>query len=136
MTMTATAVELTGDEDLERLEAAPLAFLTFCTQTFKQQNALIEEIAADYGADLPFAFVDILAHPAIAARYAVRGLPVSVILRGGRVVRWLGGTQPKEAYLRAINRELAAWPHWRPRVRAKSGEPAGSTAHDAAAADR
>ena len=114
--------EVAGDEDLKRFEAAPVALLTFYTPTFKQQNTLVEEIAADYGEFLAVAFVDIVAHPALAARFAVCGLPVSVLLRHGRVVRRLSGALPKDAYLRAINSELAADPAWRMVALAASGE--------------
>ena len=96
--------------------------MTFCTPTFKQQNSVVEEVAAECGDFLTVAFVDIVALPAIAERFGVQGLPVSVLLRHGRVVRRLSGSQPKEAYLRAVHLQLASDPRWHLAAVAASGE--------------
>jgi thioredoxin 2 len=41
--------------------------------------------------------VDTQANPALAARFGVRGIPVLMLLRGGKVVDQLAGAQPVEA---------------------------------------
>lgn len=45
--------------------------------------------------------VDTQKNPALAARFGVRGVPVTMLLRNGRVVDQLAGAQPIEA--------LVAW---------------------------
>ena len=121
--MAHVSVEVAGEDGLRLVESAPLALLTFYTPTFKQQSGVIEEAAAEYGDFLTLGFVDILAHPDIAGRFAVAGLPVSLLLRAGRVVQRLSGVQPKEAYARALNRALAGDPIWHLRALAAGGEP-------------
>jgi thioredoxin-like negative regulator of GroEL len=120
--MAETVIEVQGEADLQRLEAAPLALLAFYSQGFRSHNAVIEAVAGAYGRFLAAGFVDIVAHPEIAARFAVRGLPLSLLLRRGRVVRRLRGVPVEEAYQRAIHRELAADPSWHLAALAASGE--------------
>ena len=42
--------------------------------------------------------------PALASRFAVRGIPVIMLLKEGRVVDQLAGAQPAEAVLSWVNR--------------------------------
>jgi len=43
--------------------------------------------------------IDTQVNPALAARFGVRGIPVIMLLKGGRVVERLSGAQPVEAVL-------------------------------------
>jgi thioredoxin-like negative regulator of GroEL len=43
-------------------------------------------------------------NPTLAARFAVRGIPVMMLLRGGRMVDKLAGTQTAEAILTWFHR--------------------------------
>ena len=44
-------------------------------------------------------------NPALAARFGVRGIPVMMLLRGGKVVDQLAGAQPVEAVLAWFRRQ-------------------------------
>lgn len=45
-------------------------------------------------------------NPALASRFGVSGIPVIMLLRGGRVVDQLAGTQSEEALLAWFRRHI------------------------------
>jgi thioredoxin 2 len=44
-------------------------------------------------------------NPALAARFAIRGIPVVMLLRGGKVITQLAGAQTAEALLSWFRRQ-------------------------------
>jgi thioredoxin 2 len=49
--------------------------------------------------------VDTQANPALAARFGVRGIPVVMLLRGGKVVDQIAGAQTVEAVVAWFQRQ-------------------------------
>jgi thioredoxin 2 len=52
--------------------------------------------------------VDTKENPALAARYGIRGIPALYLLRRGKVIDQLAGSQPAETVISWFNRVNAA----------------------------
>ncbi len=68
---------------------------------------VIEELAQDYEGRLKVAKLNVDENPVTPSRYAVRGIPNLLILKGGAVKEQLVGAVPKSRLVDAIERALA-----------------------------
>jgi thioredoxin 1 len=78
----------------------------FCSPCQAVGRAL-EEIAQQTPGRLTIAKVDVLAEPALAARYAVNSVPTVIILVDGQPVRRLVGARPASHMVRELEPYLA-----------------------------
>ena len=67
---------------------------------------VIEELARDYEGRLKVAKLNVDENPVIPSRYAVRGIPNLLILKGGAVKEQLIGAVPKSRLVQAIENVL------------------------------
>ncbi len=68
---------------------------------------VIEELAQDYEGRLKVAKLNVDENPVTPSRYAVRGIPNLLILKGGAVKEQLIGAVPKSRLVQAIESVLA-----------------------------
>ena len=68
---------------------------------------VIEELARDYEGRLKVAKLNVDENPVIPSRYAVRGIPNLLILKGGTVKDQIVGAVPKSRLVQAIESVLA-----------------------------
>jgi len=68
---------------------------------------VIEELARDYEGRLKVAKLNVDENPVTPSRYAVRGIPNLLILKGGAVKEQLVGAVPKSRLVQAIENVLA-----------------------------
>ena len=68
---------------------------------------VIEELARDYEGRLKVAKLNVDENPVTPSRYAVRGIPNLLILKGGAVKEQLIGAVPKSRLVQAIESVLA-----------------------------
>ncbi len=68
---------------------------------------VIEELARDYEGRLKVAKLNVDDNPVTPTRYAVRGIPNLLILKGGAVKEQLIGAVPKSRLVQAIESVLA-----------------------------
>ncbi|MBI2540664.1 MAG: thioredoxin [Deltaproteobacteria bacterium] len=68
---------------------------------------VIEELARDYEGRLKVAKLNVDENPLTPSRYAVRGIPNLLILKGGAVKEQLIGAVPKSRLVQAIESVLA-----------------------------
>lgn len=68
---------------------------------------VIEELARDYEGRLKVAKLNVDENPVTPSRYAVRGIPNLLILKGGAVKEQLIGAVPKSRLVQAIENVLA-----------------------------
>ncbi|MBI3060657.1 MAG: thioredoxin [Deltaproteobacteria bacterium] len=68
---------------------------------------VIEELARDYEGRLKVAKLNVDENPVIPSRYAVRGIPNLLILKGGAVKEQLIGAVPKSRLVQAIESVLS-----------------------------
>jgi len=67
---------------------------------------VIEELARDYEGRLKVAKLNVDENPVTPSRYAVRGIPNLLILKGGAVKEQLIGAVPKSRLVQAIENVL------------------------------
>lgn len=65
----------------------------------KMVAPVLEEIAADYGAKLTVAKLDVDENPNTARDYEVMSIPTLILFRGGKPVKQIVGAKPKAALL-------------------------------------
>lgn len=97
-----------GPADLDALVASRPRVVVdvqapWCGQC-RSQEAAVERIAPDYGAEVAFGSVDLGVHPELGDRYGVSGLPAFLFFEGGRHHATVGGYQ-RAPQLRALIRE-------------------------------
>ena len=63
----------------------------------KMLTPVLEELAAEYGATVKIAKVNVDQQPNLAARYGIRSIPTIIIFKGGEIAEQLVGMQAKEA---------------------------------------
>ncbi|MEK6600801.1 MAG: thioredoxin [Candidatus Binatota bacterium] len=68
---------------------------------------VIEELAREYDGRIKVAKLNVDENPATPSRYAVRGIPNLLILKGGTVKEQIVGAVPKARLVEAIERALA-----------------------------
>ena len=68
---------------------------------------VIEELARDYEGRLKVAKLNVDENPVTPSRYAVRGIPNLLILKGGTVKEQLIGAVPKSRLVQAIENVLS-----------------------------
>lgn len=68
---------------------------------------VIEELARDYEGRLKVAKLNVDENPITPSRYAVRGIPNLLILKGGAVKEQLIGAVPKSRLVDAIEKALS-----------------------------
>ena len=68
---------------------------------------VIEELAREYDGRLKVAKLNVDENPVTPSRYAVRGIPNLLILKGGTVKEQIVGAVPKARLVDAIERALA-----------------------------
>lgn len=68
---------------------------------------VIEELAREYDGRIKVAKLNVDENPVTPSRYAVRGIPNLLILKGGTVKEQLVGVVPKARLVDAIERALA-----------------------------
>jgi len=68
---------------------------------------VIEELARDYEGRLKVAKLNVDENPVTPSRYAVRGIPNLLILKGGAVKEQLIGAVPKSRLVQAIENVLS-----------------------------
>ena len=68
---------------------------------------VIEELARDYEGRLKVAKLNVDENPVTPSRYAVRGIPNLLILKGGTVKDQIVGAVPKSRLVQAIESVLA-----------------------------
>ncbi|MEK7340825.1 MAG: thioredoxin [Candidatus Binatota bacterium] len=67
---------------------------------------VIEELAREYDGRIKVAKLNVDENPATPSRYAVRGIPNLLILKGGTVKEQIVGAVPKSRLVDAIERAL------------------------------
>jgi len=67
---------------------------------------VIEELAREYDGRIKVAKLNVDENPATPSRYAVRGIPNLLILKGGTVKEQIVGAVPKARLVDAIERAL------------------------------
>jgi thioredoxin 1 len=72
----------------------------------KALEPAIKEVASEYAGKLKVVKVDIDDSPSIAARYAIRGVPTVIVLKGGREVKRQVGLVPKPKLVALFKDEL------------------------------
>jgi thioredoxin 2 len=73
-------------------------------------SPLLERLARDYAGRMKLVKLDVDGAPDIAARYAVQGIPLLVVLRDGREVDRLVGAAPEPRLRQWLEPHLAAEP--------------------------
>ena len=68
---------------------------------------VIEELAREYDGRIKVAKLNVDENPVTPSRYAVRGIPNLLILKGGTVKEQIVGVVPKSRLVDAIERALA-----------------------------
>lgn len=68
---------------------------------------VIEELAREYDGRIKVAKLNVDENPVTPSRYAVRGIPNLLILKGGTVKEQIVGAVPKARLVDAIERALA-----------------------------
>jgi thioredoxin 1 len=68
----------------------------------RQIEPILEEISAEYGAQLKIVKLDTDNNPAVTARYGVTGIPTMNVYVGGEVVKTIVGAKPKRLLLREL----------------------------------
>ncbi|MEK7210816.1 MAG: thioredoxin [Candidatus Binatota bacterium] len=68
---------------------------------------VIEELAREYDGRIKVAKLNVDENPVTPSRYAVRGIPNLLILKGGTVKEQIVGAVPKSRLVDAIERALA-----------------------------
>jgi len=72
-------------------------------------SPLVERLGRDRAGHLKVVKLDTDEAPQIAARYAVQGIPLLVLLRGGQELDRLVGAVPEPQLLQWLDQHLAAW---------------------------
>lgn len=72
----------------------------------RQIEPILEEINAEYGAQLKIVKLDTDNNPAITARYGVTGIPTMNVYVGGEVVKTIVGAKPKRLLLKELEEYL------------------------------
>lgn len=65
---------------------------------------MVRDVARELAGEAAVAQVNTEENPRTAARFAIRGVPALVLLKGGRVLATTSGAQPKEAVLAWVRR--------------------------------
>lgn len=63
----------------------------------KMLSPVLDELAAEFGAKVKIAKVNVDQQPNLAARYGIRSIPTIILFRGGEIAEQMVGMQPKEA---------------------------------------
>jgi thioredoxin 1 len=68
----------------------------------KMQLPILEEVAAEVGADVTLAKVNVDDDPALAAKFGIRSIPSLIIFKDGEAAKQFVGVQDKETLVSAI----------------------------------
>lgn len=68
---------------------------------------VLEELAGEFAGRVRFAKLNVDEHPATAARFEVRGIPLLVVMNAGREVDRLTGLQPKHVIAQRLSAHLS-----------------------------
>jgi thioredoxin 1 len=68
---------------------------------------IVEELANDYDGRLKVVKVNVDDNPMTPARFAVRGIPNLIIVKGGEVKEQIVGAVPKQHLVRAVETAIA-----------------------------
>lgn len=72
----------------------------------RQVAPILETLAGEYVGRAAFAAVDVDAHPEVAARLNVSGVPTVAVFHDGELVASITGARPKAVYAAAIDEVL------------------------------
>lgn len=73
-----------------------------------RQAPIVDDIAAEFVDKVKVVKVDVDSNRALAAKFAIRGIPTLLILNNGQVVDRMVGVQPKSAIAAKLNDVLGA----------------------------
>ena len=71
-------------------------------------SPIVEQMGREYAGRLKVVKLDIDRAPAIAARYGVQGIPLLLVLKGGREIDRVTGAVPAAALREVLERHVAA----------------------------
>jgi thioredoxin 1 len=83
-----------------------LDFTAEWCQPCKAMFPTIVALAKEYEGKVTFGSVDVAKSPAVAAQFMVRGVPTLLIVRGGKVLGQLGGSNSKAKITELIKKAL------------------------------
>lgn len=72
----------------------------------KALEPAVKEVAGEYAGKLKVVKVDIDESPGVAARFAIRGVPTVIVVKGGREVKRQVGLVPKPKLVALFKDEL------------------------------
>ena len=107
---TGTVLEIT-EANVEAMvvkSAVPvlLDFTAEWCQPCKAMFPTIEALAKEYSGKVTFGSVDVAKSPKVAAQFQVRGVPTLLIVRAGKVLGQLGGSNSKSKIAELIKKAL------------------------------
>ena len=67
---------------------------------------MVEELAGKYQGKVKFGKLNVDDHPQVAAQYRIMNIPTLLLFKAGKEVDRLVGVQPKEEFIRRIEKVL------------------------------
>jgi len=67
---------------------------------------MVEELAGTYQGKMRFGKLNVDDHPQVAAQYRIMNIPTLLLFKGGKEVDRIIGVQPKEEFIRRIEKVL------------------------------
>jgi len=71
----------------------------------RMQTPILEQVAADVGAQAKIAKVNIDENPGAASQFGIRSIPTLLVFKDGKVVKQFVGLQRKDALVAAIQQK-------------------------------
>ncbi|MBI3159521.1 MAG: thioredoxin [Chloroflexi bacterium] len=78
---------------------------TWCNPC-KMLDPIVDELAADWAANVKFVKVDVDSNPMVAMNYQVMGVPTLLLFKGGQVQERLVGYKPKDQIVAKLSPHL------------------------------
>jgi thioredoxin 1 len=104
--------ELTDDKfEKEVLQSKGLSLVDFWAEwcgPCKVLGPTLDSVAQEYGSSVKVFKLDVDANPETPTHFQIRGIPTVLFFKDGKLVDQLVGAQPKETYLKAIEKHKGA----------------------------
>ena len=108
--MAGTVLELSGTNFEPEVLKSPTPVLVDMWATWcgpcRMVAPVVEELAGKYQGKVKFGKLNVDDHPQVAAQYRVMNIPTLLLFKAGKEVDRLVGVQPKEEFIRRIEKVL------------------------------